>query len=563
MQLEALRYRFQTLAWELGTLVRGTSPALGRDLVGPTASVRGTTLTPEGPEEAFQRFAEKVAKEFRHAALAIGEQDKILYAQGVGGGRFEAAFKQFFWSLFEGKSRVTLGLYDGFGDRRAFGNFAEFNVRWSLSGSFYAGTREIAVWFGYRPDRQPTETELLRFPLLVEEFAGQVRIAEERRLFTSRARDAEHRSEQSTRMIAEISHDIRSPLSNIKAILNVLRLEGLTSDTPQLLQVAESNCGSMNEILESLLDFSRLQTGLLEPRSDVVSLNQVVEAVGQAYMVAARLKGVELLVQVPSDDLEIVIDRVHLKRMLTNLVSNALKYTEQGQVTVTLERRAVGASISVADTGRGMTPEQLQQLFVPFSRFHTEMADGIGLGLALTRSLGSLNNVELGVHSESQKGSTFTMTLRNPVSARARRDILPQELVRSPIKRKVLMVDDNRDSVDTLARNLELRGVEVRKAYSVPEATSALDASSASRPFDAVVSDVHMPKGGIEALLAHRALMESPPAVIVLSGSISSSQRLLKSGVSRILTKPADIEELVLEIERCSLLPSEGLVRAA
>jgi signal transduction histidine kinase/ActR/RegA family two-component response regulator len=562
-RIEALRYRSQTLAWEVGALVR-TSPRMQAQSSGELISTEDRSIS-RGLEEVYASFASRLRRDFRHTALAIGDQNRILFSDRMEGGRFEQAFQQFFWPLFKGKSRSMLGLYDGFIDSRAFGSFGEFNIRWSLSASFYSGEREIAVWLGYQAERGPTETEQLRFSACCEDLAGEIRIAEERVLYTSQARDAEKRSQQSTRMIAEISHDIRSPLSNIKAVLNVLKLEGMGIDTPHLLQVAESNCLSMSEILESLIDFSRLQSGTLAPRTEEVSLSQIVEAVVQSFEATARLKGVELIFETAPQMLEISIDRIHLRRMLANLISNALKYTDQGRVTVRLERNGPHASISVSDTGRGMTAAQLEQLFTPFSRFHTEMAEGIGLGLALTRSLAELNHAELSVVSQPSEGSTFSIQLKNPVRAldtNLQRDL--RSVAEPQLRRiKVLVVDDNRDSVDTLSRSLELRGLEVLRANSVTEALYALGSVAKETPLDVMISDVQMPKGGIEALLAHRALMEAPPAVIVLSGSSTSSQRLLKAGVRRVMLKPADLNEVIGEIERAVVESAGALGRAA
>jgi two-component system sensor histidine kinase EvgS len=321
----------------------------------------------------------------------------------------------------------------------------------------------------------------------------------------------------------------------------------------------------MNDILESLIDFSRLQTGTLTPRTEEVSLSEVVKSVVQAFEVTARLKGISLSLETCPEMLEIRIDRVHVRRMLSNLVSNALKYTEHGEVTVRLLQKDLRASVSVTDTGRGMTREQQDQLFTPFARFHTEMAEGIGLGLALTRSLAELNQVDLVVDSEPAKGSTFTLVFKKPVTCvdadRAHGLSVGSQ---TPGRRiRILVVDDNRDSVETLSRSLELRGLEVVRAYSVTEALSTLGSVSKEISLDVIVSDVHMPKGGVEAILAHRALMDNPPAVIVLSGSVTSSQRLLKAGVRRVLLKPADLNELVIEIERAVTEAAKPLERAA
>ncbi len=562
-QVEALRYRSQTLSWEVGTLVRG-SPRMQSKSPEVASSSRGAS-TPRGIEEVYQAYAARVRRDFRHVALAVGDRNGVVFSDGIKGDRFTKAFQQFFWPLFEGNSRAVLGLYDGFSEHRPFGGFGEFKIRWSLSASFCAGERETVVWLGYSAERAPTETEQMRFIVGVEDLAGEIRIAEERRQFTSRAKDAEQRSAQSSRMLAEVSHDIRSPLSNIKAVLNVIKLEGAGSDTPHLLEVAESNCVSMNDILESLIDFSRLQTGTLTPRTEEVSLSEVVKSVVQAFEVTARLKGISLSLETCPEMLEIRIDRVHVRRMLSNLVSNALKYTEHGEVTVRLLQKDLRASVSVTDTGRGMTREQQDQLFTPFARFHTEMAEGIGLGLALTRSLAELNQVDLVVDSEPAKGSTFTLVFKKPVTCvdadRAHGLSVGSQ---TPGRRiRILVVDDNRDSVETLSRSLELRGLEVVRAYSVTEALSTLGSVSKEISLDVIVSDVHMPKGGVEAILAHRALMDNPPAVIVLSGSVTSSQRLLKAGVRRVLLKPADLNELVIEIERAVTEAAKPLERAA
>jgi two-component system sensor histidine kinase EvgS len=243
------------------------------------------------------------------------------------------------------------------------------------------------------------------------------------------------------------------------------------------------------------------------------------------------------------------VDRVQLKRILSNLISNAFKYTEAGsvEVRVTGGTQESGMSeIVVEDTGLGMTQEQIGKLFTPFTRFHTERAEGIGLGLALTKSLVELNDGTILVSSQAGSGTSCSLTfpcvseeqlsasgISNHFEKRGTSisSLLPQFVA--------LIVDDDRDSVDSLARVLSTRGISVQRAYSVSQARRVLAETS----IGIIITDFRMPDGGLSALLQPMPERLMPPYV-VLTGE-AHLQLPAEYSPAAILSKPVDVAILM------------------
>ena len=213
--------------------------------------------------------------------------------------------------------------------------------------------------------------------------------------------------------LAQISHDIRSPLNNIQSILHLLRIDRSAPDAPEMIDIALKNCRDVADLVQDILDFVRHQAGKLVARRSAVNLVELARDVARSFEVQAKAKQLRIQLDLPDAPANCQVDPRHLRRVLSNLMANALNYTEQGQVAISISCEPL--SLCVRDTGVGISDQQLSNLFAPFSA--GAQSKGIGLGLALSKALCELNAVELVARSSLGEGSVFELRFNNEASA--------------------------------------------------------------------------------------------------------------------------------------------------
>ncbi|MBN8550498.1 MAG: hybrid sensor histidine kinase/response regulator, partial [Deltaproteobacteria bacterium] len=403
-------------------------------------------------------------------------------------------------------------------------------------------------WCGFLQGKRPNEREL-QYLLQLASQRGEQQLAE-------RVRAAESGERERVDFLAHISHDMRSPLYNVKSIVNILRLENPAPETVELLEVARANCESLEEIIGDVLDLTRHGVGKLRASPEIFDLGACVEQVVEAFAVSARAKGLRLQCRLHEDRLAVCGDRRHLRRAISNILSNAIKYTPVGVVLVELQRDADGSSVlTIRDSGRGMSKVELAQLFKPFTRFQSEGIEGVGLGLAITKILVELSGGHIEVRSQEGKGSEFLLrfgrVLMQPEAPELANISLPDRGRVNLEGMSVLLVDDDAGCVESLARLLGRSGCRLRKCYSVGEAINLL---SLDAP-DCIISDGQMPGGGVELLLKAIRERRLECSLLVLSGNDDSErvESWLARGADRVLVKPAtvsDIESWLYEVRR-------------
>lgn len=229
-----------------------------------------------------------------------------------------------------------------------------------------------------------------------------------------RRREAEEVSSRKSRLLASVSHDIRQPINIINLTAEVML--GL-SENPALAALAQRlkhNAQSMTELISDLLDIAQIDSGRIHLNETVFSLNDLITAQCSELGMLAEAKGLQLETELLAQPIEIRTDRAKLSRILSNLIGNAVKFTEKGRVTVSATRSPAGdALIMVRDTGMGIVPEQLDRIFDEFARVHKpdKGHTGWGLGLAICRRLADILGSSISVHSVPGQGSVFTLTI--------------------------------------------------------------------------------------------------------------------------------------------------------
>ena len=354
-----------------------------------------------------------------------------------------------------------------------------------------------------------------------------------------------------------MSHELRTPLNAVLGFGQLLQLDGLRPDQQDSVDHIVRAGAHLLELIDEVLDISRVEAGHLRLSLEPVSVEEVVaDALGMVRPLAAA-RGVALSEVVPGGDHHVRADRQRLRQVLVNLLANAVKYNrDDGEVTVRCEPAGGSLRLVVDDTGIGLSPHDQARLFQPFERLGAEHTDveGTGLGLALTKQLVEVMGGAIGVTSEVGVGSSFwvELPLTEAPSETAASPVLPSA-ARPPsadVARTVLYVEDNLSNVKLVER-VVARRPEVDFMVAM-HGSLAIELAREHRP-SLILLDLHLPDmSGEEVLRRLRAdARTADTPVVVLSADATSGQveRLRASGAADYLTKPFDIPRLLAVID--------------
>ena len=272
-----------------------------------------------------------------------------------------------------------------------------------------------------------------------------------------------------TRYLVGVSHEIRSPLNAIYGYAQLLERDGAI-DAVEAGRVIRTASEHLINIVEGLLDISRIESGVHKLDRNVVALPQFVEGVVSMMRAQAEAKGLNLNYAPPRNlPAYVRTDEKRLRQILINLISNAIKYTPSGSVTVALRYRSFIADFEIADTGIGIAPDDISDIFEPFNRGSSPLAQsqsGTGLGLAITRMLAQIMGGDVSAASTVGEGSTFRLRLMLPESAHAKSLAFPRGGATgyAGTRRTVLVIDDDPAQRQALERLLQPLGFTIHAA---------------------------------------------------------------------------------------------------
>ncbi len=360
---------------------------------------------------------------------------------------------------------------------------------------------------------------------------------------------AEDASRAKSAFLATMSHEIRTPMNGVVGMLDLLLRSPLTSTQEDYARTAVRSADNLMEIINDVLDFSKIGAGKLILEERVFQTRRLVEDAVGMFAESAEKKSLELTWFVDADVPHACVgDETRLRQILVNFLGNALKFTEQGEVvaTVAVDAETGRVRFAVKDTGSGVDAEAETTIFAPFVQADstvTRTHGGTGLGLAICKQLVDGMGGEIGLDSSVGEGSTFWFAVPLP-DAPVDATTFDQPDVRDLQGLRVLVVDDNATNREILVRQTESWGMSVGAAEDGPSALRLLTSSAADRcPYDVAVLDMHMPgMSGLE--LAER--VKASPAIrdlnMLMLTSLASDldpREMDRLGIVRSLTKPA------------------------
>lgn len=371
--------------------------------------------------------------------------------------------------------------------------------------------------------------------------------------------DAKHEAESAAKIksdfLSTMSHEIRTPLNAVVGISHLLSEEQSGSDQAENLNILKFSTSNLLALVNDILDFNKIEAGKIELEKAVFDIKVLLESVQQAHAVQAREKNISLELTIdPTIPEKLQGDPTRLAQVMHNLVGNAIKFTNEGKVTVNVHcqlcrEEFVNLHFTIMDTGIGIPSDKLEIIFDSFTQANadtTRRYGGTGLGLAITKRLIELHNSEIRVESEENVGSTFYFELSFPVVQQAEENTtssFEQQLNVGDVQGKhILIAEDNAINVLIVKKHLAKLGVLIDIAQNGEEAVAMVKLKS----YDLVLMDLHMPvMNGFEATQKIRA-WDSEIPIVGLTASVEDEIQLKMQqvGINDWVFKPIEPDVL-------------------
>lgn len=422
---------------------------------------------------------------------------------------------------------------------------------------WYEGEIVAALCFYSSMPRQWTEHDFSIAEWLASQAALALQSIRTQRELETKRRDAEEAAQQKSRFLAAISHDVRTPANAISLLAELIKRSAsdpqMAADVPGLATSLWSNARLLVDLVGDVLDLTRLDSGNAELQISEFALSDLIRAeVGQAKTLLAS-KNVTVGCELPAEEIRLRTDRTKLSRIVSNLLGNAVKFTDEGEVCVSCEKVGNAVEIRIKDTGCGIPADSLKHVFDEFFQLRNPERDrekGTGLGLAICRRLASCLGASIAVESVVGQGSVFILTVPDRPAAGV---FAPaEEAAEHPVNedghaldgRRILLVEDNDVARAAVTRLLAAEGALVSPAPTGREALRLLE----EQEHDIVLLDLNLPDmDGSEIL--QRLQIARPPSlerVLVVTGDVRHErvEQVMLLGADRLIAKPLSLAKL-------------------
>ncbi|CAI8882714.1 two-component system, NarL family, sensor histidine kinase EvgS [Pseudomonas sp. IT-232MI5] len=363
-------------------------------------------------------------------------------------------------------------------------------------------------------------------------------------------------SRAKTRFLATMSHEIRTPMN---AVIGILELALKRANNHPIdrasIEIAHTSAKSLLGLIGDILDIARIESGRLSLSPNRANLRELIESVVRVFEGLARQKRLRLILEIDASlNCDVLVDALRFKQILSNLISNAIKFTEEGTVTISIvgafiDSNRLHISLSVEDTGVGISTADQQQLFRPFAQVQRNMphTEGTGLGLFICRSLCEMMGGQLHMSSTLGRGTQINIELRVQVLESLMPPLLVPPQPKQRYSLQVLVVDDHQVNRQVLSQQLQYLGHEVTEAENGQQAYEYWS----SLPFDIVITDCQMPvmNGAELARTIRREELQNALDATVIIGLTADAQPeeielCIRAGMTDCLIKPMGIDEL-------------------
>jgi signal transduction histidine kinase/DNA-binding response OmpR family regulator len=373
--------------------------------------------------------------------------------------------------------------------------------------------------------------------------------------------EAEAASVAKSEFMANMSHELRTPMNGIIGFTDLVLTTEMSKTQREYLQNVSKSAYNLLNIINDILDFSKIEAGKLIIDNTTFRLNEVIEETVDMLSIKAQEKNIEIICNIdPRLPAQFFGDSVRIRQILINLIGNAIKFTNEGEIFVTLQqgkqrtdrlgRKMLDVSMSVTDTGIGIPKDKIASIFESFTQADsstTRKFGGTGLGLTISKRLAELMDGNLSVQSEPGKGSSFTLSLGlQVIDENPRISAAPKGLLR-----EVLVIDDNITNCRLMQGIFEYLHIPCKICFNGPDALRLIkQAINAKQMFDLIITDHQMPDmDGITLVKEIKKLLSgsSEPFILMLSSLEKTmfQQEAEKIGIDKFLSKPVKLNELV------------------
>lgn len=438
----------------------------------------------------------------------------------------------------------------------------------NFSGEFEIITQKgTPKWAAVKGKAELDEGKCVRLVGAFQDITEQVNSREQ---LVQRHKELSLALEARSLFLANMSHEIRTPINGVLGMLQILEASALDTVQLRFLGLAKDSATSLLGIINDILDFTKIDSGKLALENVPVELNQVLNNCVDIFIPSAKEKSIQLVKQFDeTQGVSIITDPTRLRQICANLLSNALKFTHQGQVNIatdlTLQKKGKATlTIAVKDTGVGMTQEQQALLFSPFNQADvstTRKFGGTGLGLSITRKLCQLMSGDVSVRSVLNKGSVFLAQIEVGIMAKSAHSAEPELAVsqsRDLSDLHVLVVEDNEINQVVIGEMLKQQQITYDIVNDGLEALAILeDEQTSVHPYTLILMDCQMPNmDGYQTTQHIRQLtthIAGIPIIALTANALSEERdKCFASGMNEYLSKPVDQANLYAMLEKFS-----------